>query len=228
MYVYSPKADELVKSGSTFNAWMRAKLMIIVNEIKVDERRELIEILKPMISDKRVEIQSKGVDQEMEDNPANWLFFSNYKNAIPVSQNGRRYAIFYSAIQSSEDLRIRGMDDAYFSALFEWLRSGGSEFIAHWLLNYPIERGGVPMRAPDTSSMEEARRISRGPIETAIMEAVQDGLPGFRGGYLSLLAVINRIKTVGIRTPSRTTIAEIIETMGYHEIGRSTRQFGQE
>lgn len=228
MYVYSPKADELVKSGSTFNAWMRAKLMIIVNEIKVDERRELIEILKPMISDKRVEIQSKGVDQEMEDNPANWLFFSNYKDAIPVSQNGRRYAIFYSAIQSSEDLKSRGMDDAYFSALFEWLRSGGSEFIAHWLLNYPIERGAVPMRAPDTSSMEEARRISRGPIEVAIVNAVQDGLPGFRGGFVSLLAVMARLRQVGVRAPALATVQRILEGMGYHDIGRATRQYGQE
>jgi hypothetical protein len=228
MYVYSPKADELVKSGSTFNAWMRAKLMIIVNEIKVDERRELIEILKPMISDKRVEIQSKGVDQEMEDNPANWLFFSNYKDAIPVGQNGRRYAIFYSAIQSAEDLRARGMDDAYFSALFEWLRSGGSEFISYWLLNYPIERGAVPMRAPDTSSMEEARRISRGPIEVAIINAIEDGLPGFRGGYVSLLAVMNRLRSLGGRVPSLATVQRILEGMGYHDVGRASRQYGQE
>lgn len=228
MYTYSPKAEELVKSGSTFNSWMRAKLMIIVNEIKVDERRELIEILKPMISDKRVEIQSKGIDQEMEDNPANWLFFSNYKDAIPISQSGRRYAIFYSAIQSTADLLARGMDDAYFNALFMWLRSGGSEHIAHWLLNYPVERGGLPMRAPDTSSRDEAIRMSRGPVEVAITHAVQDGLAGFRGGYVSSLAVMNRMKQLGGRQPAQMTVQRILETMGYHDIGRAVRQHGQE
>lgn len=228
MYTYSPKAEELVKSGSTFNSWMRAKLMVIVNEIKVDERRELIEILKPMISDKRVEIQSKGIDQEMEDNPANWLFFSNYKDAIPISQSGRRYAIFYSAIQSTADLLARGMDDNYFQALFQWLRSGGSEFVAHWLLNYPVDRGSIPMRAPDTSSREEAIRMSRGPIEVAIINAVSDGLTGFRGGYVSTLAIMNRAKQLGIRHPAQMTVQRILETMGYHDLGRGVRSYSQE
>lgn len=228
MYTYSPKAEELVKSGSTFNAWMRAKLMIIVNEIKVDERRELIEIMKPMISDRRVEIQSKGIDQEMEDNPANWLFFSNYKDAIPIGTSGRRYSIFYSAIQSPQDLRVRGMDDNYFTALFEWLRSGGHEFIAHWLLNYPVERGGLPMRAPDTSSREEAIRVSRGPIEVAILNAIEDALPGFRGGYVSCLAVLARMKALGGRAPALATVQRILEAMGYHDAGRARRAYGQE
>lgn len=228
MYTYSPKAEELVKSGSTFNAWMRGKLMIIVNEIKVDERRELIEILKPMISDKRVEIQSKGIDQEMEDNPANWIFFSNYKDAIPVTQNGRRYAVFYSAIQSKADLTARGMDDNYFTALFMWLRSGGAEAIAHWLLNYPIERGAVPMRAPETSSHAEAVRVSRGPIEVAIHNAIEDGLPGFRGGFISVLAVMNRLRQLGGRLPAIATVCRILEQMGYHDAGRALRQYGQE
>jgi hypothetical protein len=228
MYTYSPKADELVNSGSKFNAWMRAKLMIIVNEIKVDERRELIEILKPMISDKRVEVQGKGVDQEMEDNPANWLLFSNYKDAIPVNVNGRRYSIFYSAIQTNADRLARGMDDAYFNGLFTWLHSGGNEIIADWLLNYPIERGAIPMRAPETSSQQEAVKVSRGPVEVAIVNAVEDGLAGFRGGYVSSLAVLKRLREVGVRQPAQATVHRILEGMGYFEIGRAPRAFGQE
>ncbi|QWY83196.1 DNA primase domain-containing protein [Rhizobium phage RHph_X2_24] len=227
-YVYSPKADELVNSGSKFNAWMRNKLLIIVNEIKVDERRELVEILKPMITDKRIEIQAKGVDQDIEDNPANWVFFTNYKDAIPVSINGRRYAIFYSVLQSKDDLLARGMNDDYFNALFMWFASGGSEHIAHWLLNYPVERGQIPMRAPETSSSEEAIRVSRGPYETAIINAVADGLPGFRGGYVSLLAVMNRLRNLGGRQPTQRTVQTILETMGYHDCGRASRQYGQE
>jgi hypothetical protein len=228
MYTYSPKADELVNSGSKFNAWMRNKLMIIVNEIKVDERRELIEILKPMISDKRIEIQGKGADQEMEDNPANWLLFSNYKDAIPVNKNGRRYSIFYSAIQSNADRIACGMDDAYFNGLFAWLHSGGNEIIADWLLNYPIERGAIPMRAPETSSQQEAVKVSRGPVEVAIVNAVEDGLAGFRGGYVSTLAVLKRLREVGVRQPAQSTVHRILEGMGYFEIGRAPRAFGQE
>lgn len=229
MYVYSPKAPELVKSGSTFNAWMRGKLMITVDEIKIDERRELIEILKPMITDSRVEIQSKGVDQDMEDNPANWLFFSNYKDAIPINQNGRRYCIFYSALQSAADLVAAGMDKAYFNNLWHWLREGGGlQAIAYWLLNYPIERGTIDVRAPETSSHAEAIAISRSPLEVVIADAIADGLPGFAGGYVSTIMVINKAKAAGIRSPNNGSVARCLEGMGFVALGRAPRPYFQE
>ena len=228
VYVYNPKAPELVASGSKFNAWMRSKLMIIVDEIKIDERRELIEILKPMITDKRVEVQSKGVDQDMEDNVSNWLFFSNYRDAIPVNQNGRRYSIFYSCLQSEADILNAGMGKVYFDKIWNWLRTGGVEAVTHWLMTYPIERGALPVRAPETSSHTEAIAISRSPIEVVIADCIADELPGFRGGYISTIAVIQKIKAAGIRTPALRTVQNCLETMGFVSLGRAQRAHGQE
>jgi hypothetical protein len=230
MYCYSPKAQELVNSGSTFNAWMRSKLLIIVNEIKVDERRELIEILKPMITDKRVEIQSKGIDQEMEDNPANWIFFSNFKDAIPVSVNGRRYAIFYSAIQSKADLVARGMTDAYFNQLFKWLYADGAAIVADWLMRHPITVDDMPSTAPATSSTQAAMQISRSPVERMILEAIEDGLAGFRGGWISATMVMKQIKETGIvrNGMAPNTLTTILEGMGYVSLGRAPRAYFQE
>lgn len=228
-YVYQPKAPELISSGSTFNAWMRGKLMIIVDEIKIDERRELIEILKPMISEDKIEIQAKGVDQDMEDNVANWLFFSNFKDAIPINKNGRRYSVFYSALQTEADILNAGMDKVYFDRLFDWLRTGGGlQAVAHYLLNYPIERGAIPVRSPETSSKEEALRISRSPMEVVIAEAVEDQIPGFRGGFVSTTQVIKRCKAAGIRTPNTRTVQACLEAMEYTHIGRSLRPYMQE
>ena len=227
MYVYTPKAQELVSSGSKFNAWMRGKLLIVVNEINVDERRDLIEILKPMITDTPVEVQAKGVDQEMEDNPGNWLMFSNFKGAVPISKNGRRYCISFSALQSLQDILAAGMDDAYFNKLWYWLKKGGGfQAVTHWLLHYPvgcIDDGGLPVRAPHTSSYEEALRISRSPMQIIIEEAIEDGLPGFIGGYISSAAVLNRVAAIGVKTPGTSSIKTLLETMGYHELGRGKK-----
>jgi hypothetical protein len=120
------------------------------------------------------------------------------------------------------------MDDDYFKAFFNWRLAGGQEFIVDWLLHYPVERGDIPMRAPETSSRDEAIRVSRGPIEVAIANAIEDQLPGFRGGYVSLLAVMNRLRTLGGRVPASATVQRILETMGYLDAGRAVRQFGQE
>lgn len=231
IYVHFPNAQELVESGSKFNAWMRAKLFILVDEIKVDERRDMIEVLKPMISEKEIEIQGKGHDQDKEDNYSNWAFFSNYKDAIPVSKNARRFCVFYSAIQSLTDIKRAGMNDAYFSNLYGWLEKDGCKIVANYLLNYPIQCGDIPMRAPDTSSTEEAQRQSRGSIEQIIADAIEDSLPGFKGGWISTAAVMQRVRNAGgggTRQPSLRAVQNSIEALGYIEVGRSPRPYFQE
>lgn len=225
-YAYFPKAKELIESGNTFNAWMRSRLFILVDEIRVDERLDMVEILKPMISEKEIEVQAKGIDQDMEDNPANWLFFSNWKDAIPINQNDRRFCINYSAIQSVYDLKVRGMNDAYFADLYDWAENrGGAAFVTHWLLNYPINRGAIPMRAPTTTSTREAVTHSRGPVEKLLLDAIEDAMPGFRGGWVSSLAVANRLKATTIRAVSAKTLGTILEVLGYHLVGRAPRPY---
>jgi hypothetical protein len=229
-YVYFPNAKELTNSGSQFNGWMRGRVFILADEIKVDDRRDLIEVLKPMISEEVIEVQSKGIDQDLEDNFSNWGFFTNWKDAIPVNKNGRRFAIFYSILQTVEDLESRGMNDTYFNKLYSWVKADGAAIVADWLLNYPIECGAIAMRAPKTSSTIEAVGLSRSPIERVIIEAVEDGLPGFRGGWISSIAAINRIKSTGAvgRTVQPTTVASVVEAMGYIACGRSLRPYFQE
>lgn len=226
-YVYFPNAKELTNSGSQFNGWMRNKLFILADEIKVDDRRDLIEVLKPMISEDRIEIQSKGVDQVLEDNFSNWCFFTNYKDAVPISKNGRRFAIFFSPLQRAEDMLACGMNPQYFTALYDWLRDGGCAIIADWFMQYPIERGAIPMRAPETSSWHEAVVVSRSPMERVIHEALEDGLDGFKGGWVSSLAVIKRCRETGAlqRAPSLQIVTQCLEGMGYVSCGRSPRAF---
>lgn len=223
-YTYKPKAQELISSGSKFNHWMRAKLAIVVDEVKVDERRDLIEVLKPFITDERVEVQAKGVDQQMEDNTANWFFFTNHKDAVPIDQNDRRFAIFYSNLENSEDIAKNGFTDEYWVWIFDWMKEGGGKQICtDYFLNYDIKKGGIHSRAPKTSCYNEVLQLSRSPLEVVIQDCVEDGISGFRGDFISEFAVINRAREIGIRTPQSGTIKTVLEKMGYKEIGKPTR-----
>ncbi|MET4519089.1 DUF5906 domain-containing protein [Bradyrhizobium sp. I1.7.5] len=183
-YFYQPKAKQLNDSGSKFNGWMEGKLFFLVDEIKTDEKRDMVETLKPFITETELEIEGKNINQRMGDTPGNWLFFSNHKDAIPIHKNGRRFASFYSPIQTAGDLTSRGMNDDYFSGLnglFSWLgneQNGGHKtglkIVANYLLNYPIQCGAIPMRAPTTTGTAEALIESRGWLEQLIAEAVDD------------------------------------------------------
>lgn len=221
MYTYQPKAEELVSGGNRFNSWMKNKLGIIVDEIRVGDRHNLLENLKVIITDDRIAVERKGEDQEMEDNCANWLFFSNYKDAIPVDGNERRYSVFYSSLQSAKAIEIAGMDKDYFDSMYNWLENGGYEAIAYFYMNYQIEKGGLPHRAPETSSYTEVLRVSRSPLEVLLDEKLQEGSRGFRGGYISWPMFIKAIETdKRVRfTPAEHKLEAILENKGYHKIG---------
>lgn len=230
-YVYFPNAKELTASGSQFNGWMRNRLFILADEIKVDDRRDLIEVLKPMISEFRIEVQSKGVDQQLEDNFSNWGFFTNYKDAVPVNRNGRRFAIFFSPIQTAEDLQHRQMGEHYFQWLYDWLDNGGAAAVANWFIHdYPLERGAIPMRAPKTTSWDEAVIAGRSPLERCIAEGIEENLDGFRNGWVSHLAVLRKVKADSAlaRVPSLDAISRCLADMGYKDCGRSPRPYMQE
>src|SRR3546814_8435943 len=59
------------------------------------------------------------------DNRANFILTSNHKDAIVKTVNDRRYCVLFTAQQSAEDCLRDSMTEAYFDALWKWLRAGG-------------------------------------------------------------------------------------------------------
>lgn len=219
-YSHVPNAAQLGNNGLKFNGWMEHKLFIAIEDIYVSDRREITEELKPFITNERTEFQSKGSDQHVGDNRANWLMFSNHKDAIHVTVDGRRYCMIYSAQQSKVDKIRDGMVGRYFPDLYAWLRNGGYRYILHYLKNYKINDefnpAGICQEAPHTSSTEEALMWSMGTVEQQIMDCVDEGVAGFAKGWISSKAVDRLIENM--RMSSKIHInrrRSILESLGY-------------
>lgn len=220
-YTYQPDAEELVSSVSQFNGWMRNKLMIIVDEVRVGDRYDLMNGLKTIITDRRIAIESKGVDQEMEDNVANWLFFTNHKDAFPIDENERRYCIFYSSLQSARNIEDAGLTKDFFDNIYRWLRKEeGYEKIANWYLNYPIAKGSLSHRAPETSSYQEVLKVGRSPLRVLLDDKILIGEKGFRGGFVSFTMFQKAVADSSMRSkPAEHILKAIIESKGLNELG---------
>ncbi len=215
-YSHRPKSSDI---GSKFNAWIQARLFICVEEIHTQDKREILEVLKDMVTNRRIEIQGKGNDQVTGDNRANFMMFTNHKDAVPVDADKRRYAIFYTAQQCKADIERDGMDGKFFPRLYGWADAGGYAHVAHYLSTYPIPDEMNPAteshRAPATSSTSEAISVSLGAVEQEIMEAIEsNSYPGMMNGWLSHLAV----KKLLLDTRRPMTVqrqARIIASLGY-------------
>lgn len=217
-YTHLPKASDI---DNKFNAWISGKLFVGVEDIYVPEhKREVIEALKPLITNDRIEIQAKGADQTTGDNRANFMLNTNPKDAIRKTRNDRRFAVFYTAQQSAEDVIRDGMGGDYFPNLYRWLKNGGYAIVANYLAEYPIPDELNPAtschRAPKTTSTDEAITAGLGGVEQEILEAIDEGRPGFAGGWISSMALERLLQNLRAdRAIPHNKRRDLLKTLGY-------------
>lgn len=189
-YSHFPKAAEI---ASRFNDWLYRQIFIAIEDIYVpDSRLEVVEALKPMITNERLEVEAKGGVKKTRDICANFLINTNHKDGLRIKDNARRFAPFYTAQQSVSDLRRDGMLGDYFPNLYRWLGKDGYAIVCEFLHTYEIPDEYNPAlghRAPRTSSTVEAVNQGLGNVEQEILESVSQGLPGFKGGWISSTAL---------------------------------------
>ena len=212
-----PNAHDLTNK---FNSWIAGKRFVCIEEICVSDKQDMIEVLKPLITNMKIEIQAKGQDQHVIDNRANFSLYSNYKDGIRKTRNDRRYCVFYTAQQSNDDLRRDGMAGNYFPSLYNWLRKEGYAIVTNFLQTYHIpdefNPAGICHRAPDTTSTGEALLMSLGGLEQEVLDAVEEGRYGFANGWISSCAFSDLLKSRKDekRIPHNKR-RMILENMGY-------------
>lgn len=227
-YSHLPNMQDYAGNGAKFTGWLEQKLLVVLEEIRAHERFEIIDSLKPLITNARLEIQAKGADQITGDNRANILASSNHKDAVPKTLNDRRWGIFFCAQQAAEDLERDGMGGNYMPDLWDWAYGRGRyagtppgfAIINHYLRTYAIKDEHNPAtqahRAPVTTSTHEAIKLNVGAVEQEILECIEREDPGFAGGWVSSMSLDKLLIRIGAerRIPPRKR-REILKSLGY-------------
>ena len=217
-YTHLPNAHAMARDGLKFNAWIERKLFIGIEEVRLSGKREFLDEFKIIVTNERIPSERKGVDQVNTDNRANGILCTNHPDGVPIDKNSRRYAVFFTNQQVVEDLHRDGMDGDYFPNLFNWFRNGGNAIIAHYLKNYKLSADLDPAqnckRAPLSSSYGEAIAVSRGRIEQELLEAIDEGRPGFIKPWVSSKAIDRLVADChGYLPPSKRR--DVMRTLGY-------------
>lgn len=203
-----------------FNDWMTGKILICIEDIKLTEfQQHIIEILKPMITSKYRDIEGKNKDKITLEICCNFIINTNHKTGLVKTRNDRRFAFFYTAQQSKEDLIRDGMTDDYFYKYYQWLEKEGFAIINEYLHTYKIPDDLNPAfgyKAPLTSSTDNAIFASLGMVEQEIIEAIEQGTPGFKGGWVSSTALDKLLEKSQLakRIP-RNRRRELMQTLNY-------------
>jgi len=220
-YTHLPTVDGLTEK---YTGWLFTNLLIGVEDIYTPEhKKEVLEVLKPMITNSRQNKRVMNQDPTTGETYANFILNSNHKNAIQFTDSARRWCALYCAQQEKADLTRDGMDGSYMPQLYRWAKSGGYAIVNEFLRTYQIPDEFNPAtschRAPQTSSTIEAVESSRGAVEHLILETIEeDGFIGMRGGWISSVA-LDRL----LRMSRKENVVplnkrkELLRTLGYEQ-----------
>jgi Family of unknown function (DUF5906) len=205
---------------SQFNASLYGCIFLALEDVKVGKDYEAFwNVVKPMITQSRIEIQPKGVDKVTREICFNSIVNSNYKDGIRKTADDRRIAPMFSKQQRKGDLIRDGLTKEYFDKLWRWSKPefGGKGWahVAYYLQHDPIDADFDPTQCPWTSSTAEAIRVGRTPAEQELAEAIESRTEGFRGGWVNTLSVEARFRSRYFGHLSPQSRIAIIESFGY-------------
>ena len=219
-YSFTARSSDLSKD---FNAWLEKSLFVAIDDVRISDP-EMYDRLKPLLTEKTQAVEGKGIDQSSKRVFANFMFSMNDKRGLPKSQSERRFAVFFTAQQHKDDLARDGMAGGYMTELHDWANGEGEwasygedygyAVITHFLRNYPLAPEFNPARAgnraPDTSSSDEVHAVALGPREQELQEAIESGMPGFRGGWASSHYALEKLR----ETDKRVRVGNLDEILG--------------
>lgn len=217
-YSHLPNVAKMTRNGISFNGWMQGKLFLGLDEVYSAHRRDFLEEFKPYVTNRRLTIEAKGMDEYTGDNRANGIMLTNHQDGTPIDKDERRYAVFFTLQQTAEDCFRDGLTPAYFQKLWAWLDADGFAIINDYLREYvpdpEFDPAGMASRAPRTSSTERAIVASRGRAEVEILDAVDEGRIGFKGGFVSSRAITRLLDEKRVNLP-RNRYRDVMASIGY-------------
>jgi hypothetical protein len=161
---------------SPFNGWIQRQL-IVVEEMAATDRTWLHERMKRFLvaPPDTVPVNEKNVKQYEIPNIQCWLMFSNHEDAVPVSDDDRRFWVYISPAKRP--------DPSYFAALYTFYGepsqdgSGktGAEKIAGWLMQRDVSKFDPKAAPPWTTSKTRVARAALPAAGRWVLDEVESG-----------------------------------------------------
>lgn len=165
--------------GTDFTGWAEGSCLVVLEEIKLTghNRHDILNAVKPMITNDSIEVHSKGRDTREVVNTTNYIAFTNHADALPLTDTDRRWWIIFSPFATREQMEELVVSKGYAKDLggyFDKLHDAINEnpaVLRRWFLDYSISPSFRPNgSAPMTE--EKGRMVAAGATEEE--EAVQD------------------------------------------------------
>lgn len=171
-----------------FNSWSHEKNLVIVEEVKMygRESHEVLNRLKPTITNDEIAIRRMQRDVTTEPNFCNVMLTTNYEDCLPVAEDNTRFAVLFTRFLTNQaviewrEARIQAEGSDYVRELFDHIQNHPlqfAEFFDGYEFSSQYDPGG---RAPWTTfkavMAEDAKTEERQLLEDMLASGEHPGI----------------------------------------------------
>ena len=215
--VGSVSMDEI---HSQFSSWAAGKALRFLEELRVvgHSRHDVVNKLKPFLTNERISIVKKGRDGDDVLNTQNYCGFSNFEDAIALDEGDRRYAVWETAPKTREDV-LAMFDSDYWRALYDVINESVLD-IAGWL--HSIDLSGFDRHAAPRMTQAKRRMIeaTRPDDEVNIEAILESGCNGVSLNAVSTYHLNDALRSAGYSSLSAKRSCAVLRKMGFASISK--------
>ena len=200
---------------SNFTDWAMGYAVTIVEEMKQHghNRHDVMNKIKPFITNTEVEIHPKGRPSYSAPNSTNYLLLSNYLDGAPVEDSDRRYMFLSSALTKDEAKRLSEI--GYFAQLFGAVQNNAGALRKHFLTLGMHPEFDANGRAPFTAAKATVIEISKSDLEMAVEELVDRGAVGVCREVISSAHLTRALKARLDEPLNTNRVQRLLSLKGY-------------
>jgi hypothetical protein len=198
----------------TFTGWQRNTQFVIVEEMMARQRLELMNKLKPMITEPWCSIREMYKPPYEQPNRLNFLFLSNHSDSLIIDNKDRRYCILKTKAPPHSD-GIRG----YYRPLWDWTNANAPALL-HYLRNVrDLSQFEPKAHAPMTEDKRVMIVESMPPLDSWIAGQVEAQEWPFNVDLISPSDLARELPRFGLRANPKE-VGRAFGRLGYLDLGR--------
>lgn len=211
--------------GTDFTGWAEGSSVVVLEEIKLTghNRYDILNALKPFITNDSTEIHRKGQDGYDSINTTNYIAFTNYADALPLTDTDRRWWILFTPFTDAAAMaRAIGPGDtrevlgAYFDQLHDSIQQHRAE-LRRWLLDHRISDAFKPNgSAPLTEEKQLMISMSMSDEEQTVREVLTTGAVGVTNQVFLSSYLRSAVSELGVGIEVNTSAwSRLLGKIGY-------------
>lgn len=216
-----------------FTGWAEGNRLVVFEEIRLTghNRYDVLESLKPLITNQTVDVRRMQTDTYSVHNVTNYLLFTNYEDALPISDGDRRYFILATSLISKDEIvAFNNAHPKYFTRLFYAINAHAGAILG-WLQELPMhpefrQKGN----APDTVSKRIMKESSHDDEFDDLDELIRTSKQwDVCGELLSLTSLKARVSLLvfddedqsSAVMPAPVRVKTVMRQLGFSYVGRA-------